>query len=324
MDRWKDIRAITDAGLEMLRPGIHLNGKWTGRHIVVKSLLGQGANGQVYSILLDGQPGAMKVAESAGDVAFEWHLLTKLQSPQSAFPQPLCIDDALWDGRTIYFYVMERIDGQPLSFVFVQFTPLRQREVLQEILLGLKSLHHSGHAFIDIKPENIMIAKGNGRRVRFVDVGGIRPFHQSVRQFTPLSDRAYWGYGTRESGVTYDVAAVALMMTQLLVPCPKDMAGLPVVARKQWMTRAIARISDAALRSEVADALSGQLTTTDEWIQRIAHRPPSLKVSRTQHRRAKRKRTVGDWTERVMWVSIACAATMIVVAWGTLLQWFTW
>jgi serine/threonine protein kinase len=200
-----------------------LVGKWTKRRWTVLSVLGVGANGAVYSVQNeDGSRAAMKVCDTAGSVAFEWGLLEQMEKSKAAFPKPQCIDDSA-NHQALYFYVMEQVEGRPLSDVWPRLSPHDVKRVLLAIVTGLQALHRANHAFCDIKPQNILVDLHREGCIRFVDVGGVTPFGRSIRQFTPTSDGAYWGYGERRATAVYDIQAVSLMVACLDNPPPPQL-----------------------------------------------------------------------------------------------------
>ena len=125
------------ASARPLPPGTWVVGKWTNRRWRIRGVLGVGANGTVYAVERDdGLPGAMKVCETAGQVAFEWSLLNLVRGPRSPFPAPQQIDDSDRPGAR-FFYVMERISGRPLDKAWPGLTPaLRKRVMLENCRRG--------------------------------------------------------------------------------------------------------------------------------------------------------------------------------------------
>ncbi|GMA57105.1 hypothetical protein GCM10025858_16080 [Alicyclobacillus sacchari] len=114
---------MTDKSQVQIPSGTWIVGKWTGRRWRIRGCLGVGANGVVYAVDRDdGLPGAMKVCEGAGQVAFEWSLLERVKGARSSFPAPQQIDDSD-HPHAQYFYVMERVGGKPLDKVWLGLRP---------------------------------------------------------------------------------------------------------------------------------------------------------------------------------------------------------
>jgi serine/threonine protein kinase len=303
-----------------LTPGTIIQGKWSKERIVVDRRLGTGANGEVYLVRCGTRTAAMKVSPHSGDIALEWGILQKLATTGHVFPRPVLADDAPSLGPA-YFYVMEWVPGRPFSEVFHGLTGAHQRTILCLIAEGLRQLHQTGHAFCDIKPENILIQTQPTLSVRFIDVGGVTAFGRSVRQFTPLYDRAFWGCGTRQAEPSYDVMAVAL-----LVVCTrskqtlKSLQKLAIPERKRWLRQTIDQFPDKLENSLLQSILAGQLNGADDllqWLSQPSASPASAPRPVSPHPHRHRM----DWTERMMWISLGAAFSVACLAWASVLGW---
>ncbi|SIS86153.1 phosphotransferase [Alicyclobacillus vulcanalis] len=293
-----------------LAPGTWVTGKWTSRRWRVRGVLGTGANGIVYAVERDdGLPGAMKVCATAGQVAFEWSLLNLVRGPGSPFPAPQQIDDSDLPGAR-FFYVMERISGRPLDSVWPHLAPARRKDVMQRIVDGLAKLHATGHAFCDVKPQNVLVQEASGE-VRFVDPGGVTPFGKAVRQFTPTTDGAFFGLCDRRASAAYDVVAVALMAVSLDAPWPPHLYELPPERRQEVLRAMMADKVDAAwrpvwnrvFRKEIRDAASLGAAIAD------------IRVKTHAAKGGER-----DWTAAFMWASVAGAVISTACAWALYLR----
>ncbi|GEO26328.1 hypothetical protein AAC03nite_21130 [Alicyclobacillus acidoterrestris] len=330
-----------------LTKGSKVLGKWTRQQWVVQGALGVGANGAVYAVRgADHQRYAMKVCEDAGAVAFEWGLLEQLSAHGFAFPKPHCIDDSA-AHPSLYFYVMELVDGQPLDVVWPRLDAAGVKRILLATAYALRHLHKSSHAFCDIKPQNLLVNLQENQCVRFVDVGGVTPFGRSVRQFTPTSDVAFWGLGERRASARYDIAALALMVATLCETPPKTLSQWPLERRQAWMLRTIRGLRQKRLSTLLEDAVYGRINHADELIHRVYDLPADRRpVVAKAHRQAaatgavasgstalgqqKRKpqprrpgkSTAGraDWTERLMWYALTCAMISTAGAWAEYLR----
>ncbi|WP_206885587.1 protein kinase domain-containing protein [Alicyclobacillus mali (ex Roth et al. 2021)] len=293
-----------------LAPGTWVEGKWTHRRWRIRGVLGTGANGIVYAVERDdGLPGAMKVCETAGQVAFEWSLLNLVRGPGSPFPAPQQIDDSNRAGAR-FFYVMERISGKPLDKVWPALAPATRKQVMICIVEGLAKLHATGHAFCDVKPQNVLVQEASGE-VRFVDPGGVTPFGKAVRQFTPTTDGAFFGLCDRRAGAAYDVFAVALMAVSLDAPSPANLYDLPPEKRREWLLRAVADQVDGAWRPVWNRVLRREIRDADALRAAIAE----VRVKVEQARAGQR-----DWTAAFMWASVASAVITTACAWALYLR----
>jgi len=301
----------------LLQTGDWIEGKWAHHRYRVKKRLGSGANGDVFLVhgAYAGTSNALKVCDRAGDIAFEWSLLEKLWKQANCFPQPIQIDDDTQRAST-YFYVMEFVEGQPLNEVFARCSERDIRELTKSILTGLSTLHNTQHAFCDIKPQNIMVQLDQ-HFVRFVDVGGVTPFARSVRQFTPYYDRAFWGLGSRQADAQYDLCGLALVLVCLAEVPPTNLSSRSERDRRQWLYRAVARFPWPRYIPVLSKALAGQFATAEAF--RLALEGAILSDSRKARRGANKSRL--DWTERLMWFSLASATVVTVLAWASFVGW---
>lgn len=304
----------------MLQVGDRVEGKWGHQHYRVSRCLGAGSNGEVFLVKGTNGSHALKACDRAGDIAFEWGLLDKLQHQTNCFPKPVLIDDD--NHRTnVYFYVMEFVQGQPLDRAFPLCSEADIRALTIEILRGLTTLHQTGHAFCDIKPQNIMVQLDT-MSVRFVDVGGVTPFGRSVRQFTPFYDRAFWGLGSRQADASYDLAGLALALICLSNKPPNDVASRTERDRQQWLNRALAKYPWPSAIPVLQAALNGKLDQANSFLEAINRswtQKSSLRHPRSP--RAQNRRTKHDWTERLMWFSLASATVVTMLAWASFFGW---
>jgi len=293
-----------------LPPGTWVVGKWTKRRWRVQGVLGTGANGVVYAVERDdGLKGAMKVCETAGQVAFEWSLLNLVRGPRSPLPAPQQIDDSDRPGAR-YFYVMERISGKPLDKVWPALAPAVRKEIMLRVVDGIARLHATGHAFCDVKPQNVLVQAASGE-VRFVDPGGVTPFGKAVRQFTPTTDGAFFGLCDRRASAAYDVMAVALMAVSLDAPTPANLYQLPPEKRREWLWRAVADQVDGAWRGVWSRVL--RLEIRDAEALRAALSQVRVKPEKADARPR-------DWTAAFMWASVASAVLTTACAWALYLR----
>lgn len=327
----------------MLPPGTRIKGKWSNLSLDVVKLLGEGANGAVYLVHTSRGRAAMKVCATAQDAAMEWGLLERAGKLCPRFPTPIAIDDGT-EPSGLYFYVMESVPGRPLQDVVPTLGSADARLTLKQALQGLAVLHRTGYAFCDVKPENLLVAVTPHLDVRFVDVGGVTAFGRSVRQFTPIYDRGFWGLGNRQADAAYDVAAIALvwLFTNGSKP-PNSVFQQSVSERQDWLLKAVRRHGDSALCAWLVEALTGQIRDAEDALLRLATVPVTTRRSRSSaphkpaanaaasapvstpapRRKAGARRSAvksrRDWSEWLMWLSLGTAAVMAVAAWGQLL-----
>lgn len=290
-----------------MKPGLKVQGKWSGVAFEVESLLGVGANGSVYLVKTPYGRAAMKVCSTSADAALEWSVLTTVhKAGADAFPKPMVMDDG--PPEAPFFYVMEWIDGEPLTRVIERHQWPQVKSAVEQILAALMKLHHTGHSFCDLKPDNILVTNLPGSTIRFVDVGGVTAFGRAVRQYTPQTDRAYYGFGTRKSEVLYDLAALALSVLLTWQRADvKSTARMSIEERRRWIERVIATFPNRSAGRLFQLALSGDVPNAESFLSEWKQVDRQVVASR-------------DWTEWVMWISIGSAASAALVTWVTFLS----
>jgi len=153
------------------------------KYEVVKKL-GQGSHGEVYlvkSILGNDQPLALKtIKQESGSHKYqsevnsffinEFKLMKNFKHPQVV----RVFDFGFSEENSAYYYTMEYVEGCNL-FDFLDTKELDKFEFLDliyQILSGLSYLHANNVIHYDIKPENILIRKLNGRhQIKLADFG---------------------------------------------------------------------------------------------------------------------------------------------------------
>lgn len=302
----------------MLQPGTRIVGKWTSSSLTVEKRLGKGANGEVY--LVRGPQGlaAMKVCDQPQDIALEWGVLSGLRPTPSFFPKPILMDDSA--EPKLYFYLMEWVMGRPLSELIQDLREPSLYELMSQVLQGLEELHGAGYAFCDVKAQNIIVSMQPTLQARFVDAGGITTFGRSVRQFTPFSDRAYWGGGSRRAEPSYDLAAFALMLICAFVIPPSQLTQWPVQERKRWLSKALRSFPESAYIPLLQAILAGSFLDAGSCLDALRQTRQASRPSKGSKGRAKAHGR--DWTEWVMWFSLGTTFVVTSIALGSLLHVF--
>ncbi|WP_051344165.1 protein kinase domain-containing protein [Alicyclobacillus herbarius] len=338
-----------------LHPGTAIRGKWTQERITIERPLGEGANGAVYLVRARGQQAAMKVCASSQDVALEWAILEPMHG--GAFPRPYFVDDAV-EVPACFFYVMEWVPGQPLSDWTGRLAQQDWDKILLQLLQGLATLHQRGQAFCDIKPQNILLHGAPTPAARFVDVGGVTPFGRSVRQFTPIYDRAFWGMGPRRADAAYDLCALALMLWFSWTSLPSEkIQTASAEERHRFLEKELTRMRRTPRGQVLAQAVcGGYQSARDMWSawQGAQHATPHRQAAAattlpsqvykggrvTRGRAGIRQARAGtrqlhagssargqararavDWSERVMWGCIGLAIVVTAAAWVAYRPW---
>lgn len=153
------------------------------------------------------------------------------QHPHALWPEILyCVED---ERETIV--VEEYISGHTLQEQLERqeyLTEKTARDILLQLLDGLRVLHAAGILHRDIKPSNL-IWQG-GRMIRLIDFDAMRVMHEeSVVDTRALGTKGYAPpeqYGFGQTDVRSDIYALGVTMQELLGP-----------AYKGWLRKILAR-----------------------------------------------------------------------------------
>ncbi|OXM82494.1 serine/threonine protein kinase [Paenibacillus rigui] len=191
--------------------GTIIQGKWHKREYRVERLLGEGANGKVYLVRRGKQTYALKIGFDTVDHQSEVNALKALSKSNTSFRHYLLdVDDFHYQGRELPFCVMRYVKGQTMSDFVIQRGQDWVYIIGTNLLRKLVELHGQRYIFGDLKVENMLVS-GYGD-VELIDFGGVTPMGRSVKQFTVVYDRGYWGGGSRSADEAYDLFAFAVLL----------------------------------------------------------------------------------------------------------------
>lgn len=195
-----------------LHTGMTLCGKWRNQSYTIIRTLGAGANGKVFYVKRAGSHYALKVGLDPVDLLSEVNALRTLSRASASFRGLLLdVDDFVYRGKEYPFFVMKYIDGTTM----VRFFEKQGEEwfylIGLNLLKKLCELHTRGFVFGDLKMENVMVSAYG--QVELIDFGGVTLMGRSVKQFTELYDRGFWGAGSREADEQYDLFSFAVLMS---------------------------------------------------------------------------------------------------------------
>lgn len=265
-----------------LRAGAVIIGKWNKAQYRVERLLGAGANGKVYLVTRGKHRYAMKVGFDAVDHQSEINALKVLSKSDTSFRNYLIdVDDYHEDGIDLPFYVMRYIKGQSMTDFIWRNGRDWIRLIGLNMLRKLVELHEQSYIFGDIKLQNMLVS-GYGD-VELIDFGGVTAKGRSVKQFTEIYDRGYWGAGTRSADEAYDLFAFAVLMISSVEPEQRLKGIDKLLPQNRTVDMLLDMLqSNPALRQVapmLRKALLGQYATSkqalEEW-RRQGHGKPSL------------------------------------------------
>lgn len=199
------------------QPGKKIIGKWQHHQYMIKRKLGSGAVGTVFLCQIGGREVALKISKHVSSMMTEVNVLKSLTKAQEhrLGPSLMDVDDfVIKDGTTYTFYVMEYIKGDHLrSFIRNHGTEWVGVFMLQ-LLDDLEKLHQRGWVFGDLKIENIIV-ESNPPKLRWIDVGGTTRIGRSIKEYTEVYDRGYWGLGSRKAEPSYDLFAFVIVFLSI-------------------------------------------------------------------------------------------------------------
>ncbi|MFD0677120.1 MULTISPECIES: protein kinase domain-containing protein [unclassified Paenibacillus] len=265
-----------------LHTGKIIIGKWNKAQYRVERMLGAGANGKVYLVMKGKLQYAMKIGFDAVDHQSEINALKELSKSNTSFRHYLLdVDDYEENGVNLPFYVMRYIKGQSMT----DFIWRNGRDWIgligTNMLRKLVELHGQAYIFGDIKVQNMLVS-GYGD-VELIDFGGVTAKGRSVKQFTEVYDRGYWGAGTRSADEAYDLFAFAVLIISS-VETEQRMKGMDKLLPQNRSVDILINMlqSNPALRQVapmLRKALLGQYSTSKQALadwRRQGYGKPSL------------------------------------------------
>ncbi|WP_248929084.1 protein kinase domain-containing protein [Paenibacillus hamazuiensis] len=195
----------------VFQTGKLITGKWNKGQYVIERLLGEGANGKVYLVRKGKALYALKMGFDSVDHQSEVNALKALSKSSSSFQKYLHdVDDYHYAGADYPFCVIRYIKGQPLGEFLQEHGYDWIYMVGLNLLYKLSELHAQGFVFGDLKTENMLVSAYG--EVNLVDFGGVTAKGRSIKQFTEVFDRGFWGAGSRVADEQYDLFSFAVLL----------------------------------------------------------------------------------------------------------------
>ncbi|MGP4078175.1 protein kinase domain-containing protein [Halobacillus sp. K22] len=277
-------------------PGTYLQGKWNGHKYKVIRKLGAGACGAVYLCQTSqGEKVALKVGRDSSRMMLEVNMLKKFSKVQGVKLGPAFVDVDDWKAPSLQifpFYVMEYVEGIPLS----HFLRGKSKEWIGictiQLLTDLEHLHKAGFVFGDLKTDNLLMSNS---KVRWIDVGGVTAIGRAIKEYTEFYDRGYWGFGSRKAEPSYDLFAVTMIMLEMVYPSKFEKGSHP----KKMLAVKLASSNDLKpYHSFIAEVWKGKYQNASEMKQALSNivmkRAQRTTVSRKQMKTQKHS---SEWGE---------------------------
>nr|WP_305121096.1 serine/threonine protein kinase [Saccharibacillus sp. JS10] len=196
------------------RPGTVVTGASHGGQYTIQSLIGKGANGNVYLVrTAGGQQAALKVGPEKPELKAEVEVLAQLKKSElkNGDHRSFLLDADRYqtEDRSVPFYVMKFVRGVPIDAYIRKYGYRHIGTAGLGLLERLSGLHRAGFAFGDLKPCHVLVEESGG--VELVDYGGATVIGANVKQYSGWYDRKYWNAGTRTADPGYDLFAFAVL-----------------------------------------------------------------------------------------------------------------
>ncbi len=239
----------------VLRCGQVVRGRWEQNSYRVMRLLGQGGTGHVYLVKnREGQLRAMKISTDLEGITHEHRMLLSLNScgqikELGVVPQVYELDDFQTGSIVNHYIVTQYCPGTNVGRrgeFGIRDTAVLGKQVAQ----FLSSLHQTGRVFGDLKPSNV-IYDFKRNMTHIIDYGSVTFKGHCLKQYTPGYDRASWLAGPRTADEHYDIFALGMLLSTLLLgKANKYQVGLAAV-----IARVTTKINHPQLRKTVVKAL---------------------------------------------------------------------
>ncbi len=196
-----------------------ISGRWNKNRYHILQFIGQGGIGAVYKVkdLNTGDIWALKISNDLQSITKEYKMLEKFQYMR-CIPKVKEMDDFILGDSYFHYIIMEYIEGSTLK-AYVQNKSINFLSALGLILIIGKcflEIHNNQLVFGDLKLENLMIDNHN-HLLKIIDLGSVTPIGFSIKEFTPLYDRASWNMGIRTADAQYDLFALNMLLVAILL-----------------------------------------------------------------------------------------------------------
>jgi serine/threonine-protein kinase len=254
-----------------LKYGQIVTGCWERKSYTITKLIGRGGTGVVY-LAKDkwGKPWAMKISTDVVGISHEHRILRFLNNRREVsgltiVPKVMELDDFRIGSKVYHYIITEYCRGVNLGRYSGGLSLYNAAVIGRQVAEFLNRLHDQGFVFGDLKPGNL-VYNFKSSMVYIVDFGSVTIKGQALKQYTPGYDRMSWGAGTRIADESYDVFALGLLLSTIILgkSCGKDKPDLPSL-----ISRASDRIQNPMLRGTIAGILKQENFTTRDVVENL-------------------------------------------------------
>lgn len=237
-----------------------ITGLWSRKSYILLKRLGSGGIGEIY--LVRNEEGgllALKLSTDLVSITKEYGHLKRF-SDKSFVPKVYELDDFKSGQKVYHYFTMEYIEGYTLRRAVENggMSLKCKLELVYLLLKLLQEINKAGYVYSDLKHENIMIDKRNGQ-IRLVDFGSLVEMGSTVKEYTPMYDRACWHKGKRIAEVSYQLFTVMVLLITLVLgknidPDKDSLTEVCKRLRKRGFAPELCRIMLHCLDGTVYDA----------------------------------------------------------------------
>lgn len=247
-----------------LKTGQIITGCWERNSYTIIRLIGKGGSGVVYLVKdLKGKPWAMKISSDVAGITHEHRILRFLHNCQAikdllSVPKVVELDDFRMGSQVYHYIITQYCRGVNLGRNPGRLSLYHTAVIGRQVAHFLICLHEQGFVFADLKPGNLIYDFKSGI-VYIVDFGSVTMKGQRIKQYTPGYDRLSWGAGGRTADERYDIFALGLLLSTLILgkSSRKKQTDLPSL-----ISRAADGISNPILKNTIAGILKQENSDT--------------------------------------------------------------
>jgi len=245
----------------MLKAMEIVTGKWNNNKYIVLSKLGEGGIGEVYKVKdVKGNTRALKISKDVNSITREFNMMKNLKQIKN-LPKVYEMDDYKKNGSIYYFLIMDYIEGYSIKDI-IRYGNMKVKDIIGIgiILLNiLEKIYKMGYIYSDIKPANIMIDK-KGRKVSFIDFGGVTQVGRGIKEFTPTYSTFFWGIGRDGDYNTNIIFSTAMIISSMLLkkefnPLLHSLEHIISSIRQLILDSRLKKCLIKALRGEINDII---------------------------------------------------------------------
>jgi serine/threonine-protein kinase len=255
-----------------LKHGQIITGCWERKSYTIIRLIGRGGSGVVYLVKdLKGKPWAMKISSDVAGITHEHRILRFLHNCRaikdlSSVPKVMELDDFRMGSQVYHYMITQYCRGANLGRNPGGVSLYHAAVIGRQVAQFLSCLHEQGFVFGDLKPGNL-IYDFKSDTVYIVDFGSVTMKGQVIKQYTPGYDRLSWGAGGRTADERYDIFALGLLLTTLILGKSSRMnqTDLPSLIAK-----ASEGIYNPVLKNTIASILKQENTDTCTVVKNLS------------------------------------------------------